>query len=48
MSKEDEELLDSMLAGFIQDVTHEFDLDFDSQAIKLIEQSIERERASYE
>lgn len=48
MTKEKEELIDSMLAALIQDVCHQFDLDDDSDALKLIDKSIERERAYYE
>ena len=42
MTKEQEELLDSMVEGFLQDVRYQFDLDGDHQASKLVSKSIER------
>lgn len=48
MDAEKEELADSLLAATIQEFMHTFNLEDDSQALKLLEQSIERERAYYE
>ena len=42
MSKELLDLMDSMTDGYIQDMMHEFDLDTEAQAIKLIRESLER------
>lgn len=42
MTKENIELLDSMVDAVCQDVLYQFDLDRGDQAIKLIRQSLKR------
>lgn len=42
MEQENVELLDSMVDGFMQDVLYQFSLDHDSQAIKLVRESLDR------
>lgn len=42
MDKEQTELLDSMVDGFMQDILYQFGLDHDSQAIKLVRESLDR------
>lgn len=43
MNKEQTELLDSMVEGFLGDIQYEFDLDTEGQAKRLVEQSLERQ-----
>lgn len=44
MNKEQLELIDTMLEGFVQDIEYQFDLGTDEQALKLIEKAIERRK----
>ncbi len=44
MNKEQLDLIQSMLEGFVSDVQYEFDLGTEDQAIKLIENTLERIR----
>lgn len=46
MEQEKVELLDSMVDGFMQDILYQFSLDHDSQAVKLVRESLDRLEAS--
>lgn len=42
MDKEQQDLLDSMVDGFMQDIMYQFSLDYDSQAVNLVRESLDR------
>lgn len=42
MSKENKELLESMVGSLVQDVLYQFDLDREEQAVKLIKKVLEK------